>query len=62
MDAQVKHKDSVLCPFCARPERKIYRREVKADHRVLNYCHCEQCGQHYQYAEDKTGKASVRRR
>ena len=62
MDAQVKINDAVLCPFCGNAERKVYRREVKTDHRLLNHCLCDQCGQHYQFAEDKSGKASVRRR
>ena len=60
MDAQLKKANAVLCPFCDSAERKVYRREVKADHRMLHHCLCEHCGQHYQFAEDKRGKASVR--
>lgn len=62
MEAQIRSRDAVVCPFCSRAERSIFRREVKTDHRILNFCRCLRCGQHYEFAEDKAGKASVRKR
>lgn len=62
MDAQIRNADVVLCPFCGSAERRVYRREVKSDHRIVHHCHCEHCGQHYQFGEDKAGRASARNR
>jgi hypothetical protein len=62
MDARLATPNTVVCPFCGGTERAVYRREPKADHRVLHYCRCLGCGQHYQFGEDKAGKASVRKR
>lgn len=62
MDGHLQQSDTVVCPFCLRAERRVLRREVKSDHRILHFCHCQHCGQHYQFAEDKSGKASVRER
>jgi hypothetical protein len=62
MDGQLSSANQILCPFCGGRERRIYRREVKADHRILHHANCECCGEHYLFAEDKAGKVSVRKR
>ena len=62
MDAHVNTANQLQCPFCGSNDRKTYRREVKADHRLLNHCTCSACGQGFVFAEDKAGHLSVRRR
>jgi hypothetical protein len=61
MDAQMT-ANQVQCPFCGGRDRKVYRREVVTNHRLLNHCHCQSCGEHYLFAEDKAGHVSVRKR
>jgi hypothetical protein len=62
MDALLNGANQIACPFCGGSDRNIYRREVKGNHRLLNHCTCTHCGETYLFAEDKAGKASVRKR
>jgi hypothetical protein len=62
MDGQINAASQVLCPFCGGRDRKINRRQVVADHRLLHHCTCEACGEGYVFAEDKSGHVSVRKR
>jgi hypothetical protein len=61
MDGLMNGANQVACPFCGGTDRSIYRREVKANHRLLHHCTCKRCGEAYLYAEYKAGRASVRR-
>ncbi len=56
MDALIKSKTNVLCPYCNNDKFLVIRRELKEQQNILvKMCRCEACGDTFRYAEDKEG-------
>jgi len=55
LKANISDSIGVNCPACSSTVFVIYRRTPSQTSTIQNQCRCEDCGEHFEYEEDKTG-------
>lgn len=55
--AKVNPAKKIFCPTCLERDFVVFRRVPAGNSTIKNLCICKTCGEHFEYDEDKEGRA-----